>query len=277
LTAARAPGHTSSRLKLLFLGDVFGKPGRQAVQRLVPRLIAREGIDLVVANGENVAAGSGVTPDLAEELLAAEVNLLTSGNHIWSKREIVPYLERAGSRLIRPANYPKGSPGRGRAVVETPDGRKLGVVNLEGRVFMKALDDPFTVGLAEVEALKRDGCKAILVDMHCEATSEKNAMGHFLDGKVSAVLGTHTHVQTADERVLPGGTAYITDVGMCGPWDSVIGVKKELVLERFLTQRPVGFEPARRDTHLQGAIVDIDDETGKARSIVRVQERFEES
>jgi metallophosphoesterase (TIGR00282 family) len=277
LTAARAPGHTSSRLKLLFLGDVFGKPGRQAVQRLVPRLIAREGIDLVVANGENVAAGSGVTPELAEELLAAEVNLLTSGNHIWSKREIVPYLERAGSRLIRPANYPKGSPGRGRAVVETPDGRKLGVVNLEGRVFMKALDDPFTVGLAEVEALKRDGCKAILVDMHCEATSEKNAMGHFLDGKVSAVLGTHTHVQTADERVLPGGTAYITDVGMCGPWDSVIGVKKELVLERFLTQRPVGFEPARRDTHLQGAIVDIDDETGKARSIVRVQERFEES
>jgi metallophosphoesterase (TIGR00282 family) len=277
LTAARAPGHTSSRLKLLFLGDVFGKPGRQAVQRLVPRLIAREGIDLVVANGENVAAGSGVTPDLAEELLAAEVNLLTSGNHIWSKREIVPYLERTGSRLIRPANYPKGSPGRGRAVVETPDGRKLGVVNLEGRVFMKALDDPFTVGLAEVEALKRDGCKAILVDMHCEATSEKNAMGHFLDGKVSAVLGTHTHVQTADERILPGGTAYITDVGMCGPWDSVIGVKKELVLERFLTQRPVGFEPARRDTHLQGAIVDIDDETGKARSIVRVQERFEES
>jgi 2',3'-cyclic-nucleotide 2'-phosphodiesterase len=277
LTAARAPGHTSSRLKLLFLGDVFGKPGRQAVQRLVPRLIAREGIDLVVANGENVAAGSGVTPDLAEELLAAEVNLLTSGNHIWSKREIVPYLERAGSRLIRPANYPKGSPGRGRAVVETPDGRKLGVVNLEGRVFMKTLDDPFTVGLAEVEALKRDGCKAILVDMHCEATSEKNAMGHFLDGKVSAVLGTHTHVQTADERVLPGGTAYITDVGMCGPWDSVIGVKKELVLERFLTQRPVGFEPARRDTHLQGAIVDIDDATGKARSIVRVQELFEES
>jgi 2',3'-cyclic-nucleotide 2'-phosphodiesterase len=277
LTAARAPGHTSSRLKLLFLGDVFAKPGRQAVQRLVPRLIAREGIDLVVANGENVAAGSGITPDLAEELLAAEVNLLTSGNHIWSKREIVPYLERAGSRLIRPANYPKGSPGRGRAVVETPDGRKLGVVNLEGRVFMKTLDDPFTVGLAEVEALKRDGCKAILVDMHCEATSEKNAMGHFLDGKVSAVLGTHTHVQTADERVLPGGTAYITDVGMCGPWDSVIGVKKELVLERFLTQRPVGFEPARRDTHLQGAIVDIDDATGKARSIVRVQELFEES
>lgn len=264
-------------MKILFLGDVFGKPGRQALQRFVPRLIAREGLDLVVANGENVAAGSGITPDLAEELLAAEVNLLTSGNHIWSKREIVSYLERPGCRLIRPANYPKGAPGRGRAVVETPDGRKLGVVNLEGRVFMKMLDDPFTVGLAEVEALKREGCKVILVDMHCEATSEKNAMGHFLDGKVSAVLGTHTHVQTADERVLPGGTAFITDVGMCGPWDSVIGVKKELVLERFLTQRPVGFEPARRDTFLQGAIVDVDDETGKARSIVRVQERFEES
>jgi 2',3'-cyclic-nucleotide 2'-phosphodiesterase len=264
-------------LKFLFLGDVFGKPGRQAVQRLVPRLIAREGVDLVVANGENVAAGSGITPELADELLASEVNLLTSGNHIWSKREIVSYLERPGCRLIRPANYPKGAPGRGRAVVQTPDGRKLGVVNLEGRVFMKMLDDPFTVGLAEVEALKREGCKVILVDMHCEATSEKNAMGHFLDGKVSAVLGTHTHVQTADERVLPGGTAFVTDVGMCGPWDSVIGVKKELVLERFLTQRPVGFEPARRDTFLQGAIVDVDDDTGKARSIVRVQERFEES
>jgi metallophosphoesterase (TIGR00282 family) len=264
-------------LKVLFLGDVFAKPGRQAVERLVPRLISREGVDLVVANGENVAAGSGITPELADALLAAEVNLLTSGNHIWSKREIVPYLERPGARLIRPANYPAGSPGRGRAVVTTPDGRKLGVVNLEGRVFMKALDDPFPVALAEVEALRKEGCRAILVDMHCEATSEKNAMGHFLDGKVSAVLGTHTHVQTADARVLPGGTAFITDVGMCGPWDSVIGVRKELVVERFLTQRPVGFEPARRDTYLQGAIVDIDDETGKARSIVRVQERLEES
>lgn len=261
---------------MLFLGDVFGKPGRQAVQRLVPRLIVREAIDLVVANAENSAAGIGVTPDSADELLAAEVDLLTSGNHIWSKREIVPYLDAPGSRLLRPANYPPGSPGRGRGVATTPDGRRLGVVNVEGRVFMKTLDDPFRTALAEIEALRADGVTCILVDMHCEATSEKNAMGWFLDGKVSAVLGTHTHVQTADARVLPGGTAFVTDVGMCGPWDSVIGVKKELVLERFLTQRPVGFEPARREVHLQGAIVDLDDATGRARSIARVQEKLDE-
>jgi len=260
-------------VKVLFLGDVFGKPGRQAVQRLVPRLITRHGIDLVVANAENSAGGSGVTPDSADELLACEIDLLTSGNHIWSKREVVPYLERAGSRLLRPANYPKGAAGRGRGVATTPDGRRLGVVNLEGRVFMKNLDDPFQVVLGEIDALKRDGCTCILVDMHCEATSEKNAMGWYLDGKVSAVLGTHTHVQTADQRVLPGGTAFITDVGMCGPWDSVIGVKKELVLERFLTQRPMAFEPARHDVWVQGAIVDLDDASGKARSIERVQER----
>jgi 2',3'-cyclic-nucleotide 2'-phosphodiesterase len=245
------------------------------VQRLVPRLIAREGLDLVVANAENSAGGFGVTPDSADELLASEVDLLTSGNHIWSKREIVPYLEAPGSRLLRPANYP-GAPGRGRAVVSTPDGRRLGVVNVEGRVFMKALDDPFRAAEAEIAALRAEGVRCILVDMHCEATSEKNAMGWFLDGRVSAVLGTHTHVQTADARVLPGGTAFITDVGMCGPWDSVIGVKKELVLERFLTQRPIGFEPAKRDVWLQGAIVDLDDGTGKARAITRVQERLEE-
>jgi metallophosphoesterase (TIGR00282 family) len=261
-------------VKVLFLGDVFGKPGRQAVQRLVPRLITRHAVDLVVANAENSASGIGVTPDAAEELLAAEVNLLTSGNHIWAKREIVPYLERPESRLIRPANYPPGTPGRGRAIVSTPDGRRLGVVNVEGRVFMRALDDPFRVALAEVEALRAEGITCILVDVHCEATSEKNAMGWYLDGKVSAVLGTHTHVQTADARVLPGGTAFITDVGMCGPWESIIGVRKELVIERFLTSRPVSFEPAKRDVWLQGALVDVDDATGRARSIARVQEKL---
>jgi metallophosphoesterase (TIGR00282 family) len=264
-------------VKVLFLGDVFGKPGRQAVQRLVPRLIAREAVDLVVANAENSASGIGVTPDSAVELLAAEVNLLTSGNHIWAKREIVPYLERPGSRLLRPANYPPGTPGRGRAIVSTPDGRRLGVVNVEGRVFMRSLEDPFRVALAEVEALRAEGVVAILVDVHCEATSEKNALGWFLDGKVSAVLGTHTHVQTADARVLTNGTAFITDVGMCGPWDSIIGVRKELVIERFLSARPVSFEPARRDVWLQGALVDIDDATGRARSIARVQERLDDT
>ena len=264
-------------MKVLFLGDVFGKPGRQAVLRLVPRLIAREKLDLVVANAENSASGIGVTPDSADELLGAEVNLLTSGNHIWAKREIVPYLDRPGSKLIRPANYPPGTPGRGRAVVATPDGRKLGVVNLEGRVFMRSLEDPFRTALAEVEALRSEGVTCILVDMHCEATSEKNAMGWFLDGKVSAVLGTHTHVQTADARVLTNGTAFVTDVGMCGPWDSIIGVRKELVIERFLTARPVSFEPAKRDVWLQGAILDLDDATGRARSIVRVQEKLEDT
>jgi 2',3'-cyclic-nucleotide 2'-phosphodiesterase len=261
-------------MRLLFLGDVFGKPGREAVKRLVPRLIAGRGVDLVVANVENIAGGAGVTPEGADELLAAEVDLLTSGNHIWAKREIVPYLSAPEARLLRPVNYPRGAPGRGSAVIATPDGRRLGVVNVEGWVFMKNLDDPFPAALAEVEAMRAQGVRCILVDMHCEATSEKNAMGHYLDGKVSAVLGTHTHVQTADARVLPGGTAFITDVGMCGPWDSVIGVKKELVLQRFLQQRPVSFEPARRETWLQGALVEIDDASGKALGIERIQERL---
>jgi metallophosphoesterase (TIGR00282 family) len=264
-------------LKLLFLGDVFGKPGRQAVKHFVPKLIARHGIDLVVANSENAAGGAGVTPEAADELLACEVNLLTGGNHIWSKKELVPYLDAPGSRQLRPANYPAGAPGRGSAIVETPDGRKLGVVNIEGRVFMKSLDDPFQVVQEELAKLRAAGARMLLVDMHCEATSEKNAMGWFLDGKVSAVLGTHTHVQTADARVLPGGTAFVTDVGMCGPWESVIGVRKELALERFRTARPISFEPAKRDVWLQGAIVDVDDATGLARSIARVQEKMEES
>ena len=263
-------------VKILFIGDIIGKPGRQALSRQLDRLVDRYRVDMVIANGENAAGGFGLTTDTAKELFDLGVSGLTSGNHIWSKREIVPYLDAPGSRLLRPANYPPGSPGRGRGIASTPDGRRLGVVNVEGRVFMKTLDDPFRAAIAEVEALRAEGVTCILVDMHCEATSEKNAMGWFLDGKVSAVLGTHTHVQTADARVLPGGTAFVTDVGMCGPWDSVIGVKKELVLERFLTQRPVGFEPARREVYLQGAIVDLDDATGRARSIVRVQEQLEE-
>jgi metallophosphoesterase (TIGR00282 family) len=262
-------------VKFLFLGDVFGKPGRQAVQRLVPKLIVRHALDLVIANAENAAGGSGVTPDAVDDLLGAEVDLLTSGNHIWSKRDIVPYLDKADGRLLRPANYPAGAPGRGRGIASTPDGRRLGVVNVEGRVFMKTLDDPFRAAQAEVAALKKEGCTCILVDMHCEASSEKAAMGWLLDGQVSAVVGTHTHVQTADEHILPGGTAFITDVGMCGPHDSIIGMKKELVLERFLTQRNVPFEPARGEVWLNGVVVELDDQTGKARSIERVQERLE--
>jgi 2',3'-cyclic-nucleotide 2'-phosphodiesterase len=257
-------------MKILFVGDIVGRPGRSAVQKIVPRLREQHGLDYCIGNSENSAGGAGITPESADELLQT-LDLLTSGNHTFSKREITPYLERAGSRQLRPANYPEGTPGRGVGVVG-----KLGVINLEGRVFMKPLDCPFRAADKLVAKLHQDGVRCILVDMHCEATSEKNAMGHYLDGRVSAVVGSHTHIQTADERVLRGGTAFVTDVGMCGPWDSVIGLRKENAIERFLTQRHSPFEMANADVRLQGAIVEIDDETGRAVSIARVQERFVE-
>ena len=257
-------------MKILFVGDIVGRPGRSAVQKIVPRLREQHGLDYCIGNSENSAGGAGITPESADELLQT-LDLLTSGNHTFSKREITPYLERAGSRQLRPANYPEGTPGRGVGVVG-----KLGVINLEGRVFMKPLDCPFRAADKLIAKLHEDGVRCILVDMHCEATSEKNAMGHYLDGRVSAVVGSHTHIQTADDRVLRGGTAYVTDVGMCGPWDSVIGLRKENAIERFLTQRHSPFEMATADVRLQGAIVEIDDETGRARSIARVQERYVE-
>ncbi|TMB03581.1 MAG: TIGR00282 family metallophosphoesterase [Deltaproteobacteria bacterium] len=262
-------------MKVLFLGDIVGKPGRAAVRHFVPVLRERHGLDLCVGNSENSAGGAGITPESADDLLEAGLDLLTGGNHTWSKREILPYLDRDGSRQLRPANYPDGAPGRGHAVLTSPGGRKLGVVNLEGRLFMKPLDCPFRAAERLVAELHQQ-TPCILVDMHCEATSEKNAMGHFLDGRVSAVLGTHTHVQTADERVLRAGTAYQTDVGMCGPWDSVIGLRKESAIERFLTARHTPFETAQGETVLQGAIVEIDDQTGRARSILRIRETLPE-
>ncbi len=254
-------------MKILFVGDIVGKPGRNAVRSLVPRLRSQHALDFCIGNSENSAAGAGITPDTADELLET-LDLLTSGNHTWSKREIGPYLDKPGCRQLRPANYPEGAPGRGYTVL---DGR-LGVINLEGRVFMKPLEDPFRTADRLISQL---GVRCILVDMHCEATSEKNAMGQYLDGRVSAVLGSHTHIQTADARVLRGGTAFITDVGMCGPWDSVIGVRKEAAIERFLTQRHASFEVASGETYLQGAIVEIDDATGRASSIERIQERHD--
>jgi metallophosphoesterase (TIGR00282 family) len=260
---------------VLFVGDIVGKPGRMAVRHFLPRLREQHALDLCIGNSENSAAGAGITPETAHELLTSGLDLLTSGNHAWSKRDTIPLLKAEGSRQLRPANYPGEAPGKGHAVVSTRDGRKLGVLNLEGRVFMKPLDCLFRTADRLIDEL-RAATRCILVDMHCEATSEKNAMGHYLDGRVSAVLGTHTHIQTADARVLPGGTAYVTDVGMCGPWDSVIGVRKEAAIERFLTARHVPFEPASREVYLQGAIVDLDDDTGRARSIVRVQERLPE-
>jgi len=260
-------------VKLLFMGDVVGKPGVQAVKTLLPKLIGRHSVDLVVANAENCEGGAGLSGDACEALLGAEVNLLTSGNHIWTKRQIIPWLEAHPDLLLRPANYPKGAPGKGHTVVRTPGGRKLGVINLEGRVFMRTLDDPFAVVLPLIAELRKE-TPCILVDMHCEASSEKNAMGVHLDGKVSAVVGTHTHVQTADERILPGGTAFITDVGMVGPLDSVIGIRKELSLERFLTQRPTSFEVAKNLVYLQGVVIELDEATGKALLIERVREHL---
>ena len=263
-------------MKLLFVGDIVGKPGRAAVRHFVPVLRQRHALDLCVGNSENSAGGAGITPDAADELLGSGLDLLTSGNHTFAKREIGPYMDRPGSRQIRPANYPEGAPGRGHAVIAARSGARLGVINLEGRVFMKPLECPFRAADRLVESMRKEGVRCIFVDMHCEATSEKNAMGHYLDGRVSAVLGSHTHIQTADARLLHGGTAFITDVGMCGPWDSVIGLRKENAIERFLTQRHAPFDIAQGEVYLQGAIVDIDDGTGRALRIERVQERLPE-
>lgn len=257
-------------MRILILGDVVGRPGRSAVRDLVPGLVKTEAIDLVVANVENAAGGMGVDIKSAEEMLSAGVHVLTSGNHIWKKKEIYPYLENK-SRLLRPANYPNGAPGRGWIEWSSQGGLRALVVNVQGRVFMpNHVDDPFRC----VEGILKDHggySRVVIVDMHAEATSEKVAMGWFLDGRASIVYGTHTHVQTADERLLPGGTAYITDLGMCGPWDSVIGIEKENVIEGFLTQLPRKFEVARDNVVLQGVVVEVDDETGKARDIRRLR------
>jgi 2',3'-cyclic-nucleotide 2'-phosphodiesterase len=255
-------------VRLLFIGDIVGKPGREAVRRGLKSIVETYDIDLVVANAENAAAGFGVTKDIGDAILACGVDVMTSGNHIWDKKEVVTYI--AGEpRLLRPANYAAGVPGRGSYLAQTSDGRAVGVVNVMGRVHMQPLDNPFTVVLKEVEAL-RARTRVILVDMHAEATSEKVAMGWHLDGKVTAVVGTHTHVQTADERILPHGTAYLTDVGMTGPHDSIIGMEREPSLARFLTGMPSRFEPATGDVRLNAVVITADDKTGHASAIVRL-------
>lgn len=258
-------------MRILFLGDIVGKPGRLAIRSVLPSLIHREQLDFVVANCENVSGGAGVDPDSCRELLASGVDVLTSGNHIWRKKEIVAYMEQE-KRLLRPDNFPPGTPGIGYGRFTTSDGRAIGVVNLIGRVFMDSVDCPFQA--AERILAQLNGVSAILVDMHCEATSEKGAMGWFLSGKVSAVVGSHTHVQTADQRVLPGGTAFMTDAGMCGPIDSVIGVKHELAVRRFLTHMPTKFEVATGPTLVQGAVISVGDD-GRATEIKRIQERVD--
>jgi metallophosphoesterase (TIGR00282 family) len=256
-------------MKILFIGDIVGKPGRQAIQEILERIIADYEIEFTIANGENAAGGMGVTPSIAIEILNQGVDVLTSGNHIWAKKEIYPFLDEE-ARILRPANYPPNVPGRGSGVFHSGTGQKVAVLNLEGRVFMKHLDCPFRVGEREIALLKKE-THIIFVDFHAEATSEKIAMGWFLNGKVSAVLGTHTHVQTNDEKILDEGTAYITDVGMTGPLASVIGIRKQVALERFLTQIPWKFDVAADEIELQGVIVDIDSETGRAKDIKKIR------
>jgi len=255
-------------LTILGIGDIFGEPGRRALAHFLPRLRAEYEVDLVVANVENAAAGFGVTPALARGFLDGGVDVLTSGNHVWDKKEIIEYIVKE-NLLLRPANYPRGTPGVGSVVVKA-GAHRVGVLNLQGRVFMTPIDCPFLTADAEVERLRAD-TPIILVDMHAEATSEKQAMGWYLDGRVSAVVGTHSHVQTADERLLPGGTAYLTDLGITGPFDSVIGVDKGLAIQRFLTGMPNRFEPARGRVRVQGAVIRIDAESGRAVAIERVQ------
>ena len=254
--------------RLLFIGDIFGKPGRELVRRGLTALVAHHHIDLVIANGENCAAGFGIMPDLADDLFAYGVQVITGGNHSWDKKEIYPYM--AGHpRLLRPANFPAGTPGHGRVVVQATNGVAVGVINMMGRVFMTALDDPFTGVLAEIAAI-RDQAQLIFVDFHAEATSEKVAMGWHLDGRVTAVVGTHTHVATADARLRLQGTAYMTDVGMTGPHDSVIGVERHAVVQRFLSAMPQRFEAARDNPRLTAVIVTADETTGKATHIERL-------
>jgi len=258
-------------MNILFLGDIVGSPGRRAVEEVLDRLVDRHFIDLVVGNGENASGGIGITPPVADQLLNMGIDLLTSGNHIWKHRDILPYLEET-DRLLRPANYPPGTPGRGYTIIETAIGEKVAVINLEGRVFMNPLECPFRT-VDQVLSLVPPEVKVILVDMHAEATSEKLAMGWYLDGRVSAVLGTHTHVQTADERLLPQGTAYITDVGMTRPINSVIGMKTDLILERFLTQRPQPFKVASQNIQVQGVALKFDSQ-GHCQEIIRLQEKL---
>lgn len=255
-------------MRLLFIGDIVGKPGRRAVQELLPGLMEGCGVDFVIANGENAAAGFGMTREIVEDLFGNRIDVLTTGNHVWDKKEIVDCIDDYES-LLRPANYPARVPGRGSVVMPVRNGCHVGVVNLMGRVFMSPLECPFRTADREIEKMK-SRTRIIVIDIHAEATSEKIALGWYLDGRVTAVLGTHTHVQTADERVLPGGTAYITDVGMTGPFDSVIGTRKEIILERFLSQLPSKFEVAKGDVRLQAVLIDVDEESGRAFQIERL-------
>jgi len=258
-------------MKILFIGDIVGRPGRIAVHELLPGIVAENSIEFVIANCENAAAGFGVTAEIVQDLFSCSIDVLTSGNHIWDKKEVMTFIDQY-DKLLRPANYPKGAPGHGSVLAYAGGKMPVGVINLQGRVFMSPIDCPFRKADEEIEKMR--DAKIIVVDMHAEATSEKIALSWYLDGRVSAVFGTHTHVQTADERILPGGTACITDAGMTGPHDSVIGMQKDAITGRFLLQIPNKFDVAKKDVRLQGVIVDIGSD-GKASEIKRVNARLE--
>jgi 2',3'-cyclic-nucleotide 2'-phosphodiesterase len=260
-------------LRILFIGDIVGSPGRKIVSDRLADILAERRIDLCLANGENSASGFGITPRLAEELFAAGIEVLTGGNHTWDRKEILEYFPHQ-PRLLRPANFPNGAPGSGLFTGSAKNGTGYAVLNLQGRTFMAPLEDPFRTAQLALAKIPPD-LKVIIVDMHAEATSEKQAMGWFLDGKVSAVLGTHTHVATADNHVLPGGTAYITDVGMTGPHDSIIGMEKHAIIQRFLDAMPARFSVAEGDVQMNTVLLDVDESTGQSRSIERLNFRLD--
>jgi 2',3'-cyclic-nucleotide 2'-phosphodiesterase len=260
-------------LKILFIGDIVGSPGRKIVRDRLADILTQRGIDLCIANGENSASGFGITPRIVEELFSCGIEVITGGNHIWDRKEILDFFPHE-PRLLRPANFPNGSPGKGLYLGRAKNGADYAVLNLQGRTFMTPLDDPFRTAIHELAKIPPD-VKVIFVDMHAEATSEKQAMGWYLDGKVSVVVGTHTHVPTADFHVLPGGTAYITDVGMTGPHDSVIGMDRQGVLQRFLDAMPARFVVAEGDVQMNTVLIDVDESTGRSRSIDRLNFRLD--
>ena len=255
-------------MKILFIGDIVGKPGRRVVVEKLDGVVHEHAIDLVIANCENAAAGFGITPALADGLFKTGAEVLTSGNHIWDKKDILPYLD-SKAEILRPANYPDGTPGHGLYLGTTSGGIPYAVMNLQGRVYLPSIDCPFRKADALIDELSPD-VRVRFVDFHAEVTSEKGALGWYLDGRVTAVVGTHTHIPTADERVLPHGTAYVTDVGMTGPYQSVIGMEREASIQRFLQATPTRFEPATGDVRLSAVVIEVDPDTGKARSIKRL-------
>lgn len=255
---------------MLFIADIVGQPGRRAVKELVPRVREQHQINIVVANGENAAGGSGITPKTAQEIFSAGVDIMTCGDHLWDQKEVTELLANE-KRFVRPLNYPPGTPGQGSVIFQAENLPPVGIINLQGRTFMPPLDNPFPYALAEVERLRRT-TKLILIDFHAEATSEKIALARMLDGKVSAVIGTHTHVQTADEQIFPGGTGFLCDAGFTGPHESVIGRQIEPIVRRFMTNQPQKFEVATRRVLLQGVVIEIDEQTGRGLTMTRVSE-----